>query len=69
MDFMTALRTLLELIETAAMLGALVYITRGIRLKDNTPARRLYESNGFEQIGVRPKYYDGIDAILMKKDL
>ena len=37
--------------------------------KDNTPARRLYESNGFEQIGVRPKYYDGIDAILMKKDL
>ena len=37
--------------------------------KDNAPARRLYESNGFEQIGVRPKYYDGIDAILMKKDL
>ena len=36
---------------------------------DNTPARKLYESNGFVQIGVRPKYYDGIDAILMKKDL
>lgn len=36
---------------------------------DNTPARRLYETNGFVQIGVRPKYYDGIDAILMKKDL
>ena len=36
---------------------------------DNTPARRLYETNGFVQIGVRPKYYDGVDAILMKKDL
>jgi ribosomal-protein-alanine N-acetyltransferase len=36
---------------------------------DNTPARKLYESNGFVQIGVRPKYYDGVDAILMKKDL
>ena len=36
---------------------------------DNIPARRLYETNGFVQIGVRPKYYDGVDAILMKKDL
>ena len=37
--------------------------------KDNAPARKLYESNGFVQIGVRPKYYDGVDAILMKKEL
>lgn len=36
---------------------------------DNTPARKLYESNGFTEIGVRPKYYDGVDAIMMKKDL
>lgn len=36
---------------------------------DNAPARKLYESNGFVQIGVRPKYYDGVDAILMKKEL
>ena len=37
--------------------------------ENNTPARRLYEQNGYIQIGVRPKYYDGIDAIMMKKDL
>ena len=37
--------------------------------ENNTPARRLYEQNGYVQIGVRPKYYDGIDAIMMKKDL
>ena len=40
MDFLTVIRTVLELIETAAMLGALVYITRGIRMRDNPPARR-----------------------------
>lgn len=37
--------------------------------KDNLSARKLYESNGYNQIGVRPKYYDGIDAIMMKKEL
>lgn len=37
--------------------------------QDNTPARKLYESDGFIQIGVRPKYYDGVDAIMMKKYL
>lgn len=37
--------------------------------KDNTPALRLYKSNNFVQIGVRPKYYDGTDAVLMKKEL
>ena len=37
--------------------------------ENNTPARRLYESNGFVQIGIRPKYYDGVDAIMMKKEL
>ena len=37
--------------------------------ENNTPAHRLYESNGYTQIGIRPKYYDGIDAIMMKKDL
>ena len=46
MDFMTAVRTLLELIETAAMLGALVYITRGIRMKDNPPARKAFYIKG-----------------------
>lgn len=37
--------------------------------ENNRPARALYEQNGYVQIGVRPKYYDGIDAIMMKKDL
>ncbi len=37
--------------------------------KNNAPARKLYEQNGYVQIAVRPKYYDGIDAIMMKKDL
>ena len=35
----------------------------------NTPARKLYERAGFHQIGIRPKYYDGIDAIMMEKAL
>ena len=34
---------------------------------DNPIARSLYDSLGFEQIGVRPRYYrDGVDAILMR---
>ena len=37
--------------------------------ENNTPARVMYKNNGYTQIGVRPKYYDGIDAILMEKVL
>jgi len=37
--------------------------------QDNTPARNLYKQNGFKEIGVRPKYYDGVDAIMMRKDI
>ena len=36
---------------------------------DNKPAIALYEQNGFVRVGVRPKYYDGIDAIMMRKDI
>ena len=36
---------------------------------DNTPAQKLYENNGYVVVGSRPKYYDGVDAILMSKDL
>ena len=36
---------------------------------DNAPARALYEQVGFVQVGVRPKYYDGINAIMMRKDI
>lgn len=36
---------------------------------DNPVARGLYESLGFEQIAVRPRYYqpDGVDAIVMRR--
>lgn len=36
----------------------------------NTAARRLYSELGFEEVGVRKRYYDGIeDAVLMKLTL
>lgn len=37
--------------------------------ENNRPARALYEKHGFTVVGRRPKYYDGIDAILMARDL
>jgi ribosomal protein S18 acetylase RimI-like enzyme len=37
--------------------------------EDNRPARSLYEQNGYVRVGIRPKYYDGVDAIMMKKEL
>lgn len=49
--------------------------TRGIKklflevAENNVPARKLYERAGFHQIGIRPKYYDGVDAIMMEKEL
>ncbi len=36
---------------------------------NNIPAQKLYENNGFKSVGLRPKYYDGIDAIIMSKDI
>ena len=36
---------------------------------NNIPAQKLYENCGFRTVGLRPKYYDGIDAILMSKDI
>ncbi len=35
----------------------------------NTYAIKLYERNGFEKIGTRRGYYDGVDAILMSKTI
>ncbi len=37
--------------------------------ENNIPARKLYKSCGFSEIGIRPKYYAGVDAITMKKEL
>lgn len=36
---------------------------------NNIPAQKLYESMGFKTVGLRSKYYDGVDAILMSKDI
>ena len=35
--------------------------------ENNTPARKLYESNGYKQIGIRPKYYGNVNALLLEK--
>lgn len=35
----------------------------------NIPAKKLYEKYGFRPTGKRPKYYDGVDAIIMTKRL
>jgi len=37
--------------------------------EDNIPARKLYEKHGYLKIGIRPKYYDGKDAIVMAKQI
>ncbi len=37
--------------------------------EDNAPARKLYDGAGYKIVGRRPKYYDGVDAILMEKSL
>ena len=36
---------------------------------ENAPAIALYKKCGFIQNGRRPKYYDGVDAILMRKEI
>ena len=36
---------------------------------NNIAAQKLYKNCGFSVIGLRPKYYDGVDAILMGKDI
>ncbi len=37
--------------------------------ENNTHARKMYDTAGYKIIGRRPKYYDGVDAILMEKKL
>lgn len=42
-------------------------ITLEVR-KDNLAAIRLYEKNSFQKVAFRKGYYNGIDAILMKRE-
>lgn len=58
------------------LIEALIEIARGKRVReiflevraDNPVARALYTSLAFEEIGVRPRYYqpDDVDAVVMK---
>ena len=43
-------------------------ITLEVR-KNNLNAIHLYEKYGFKEVGIRKGYYQGIDGILMKKEL
>ena len=43
-------------------------ITLEVRI-DNKKAIYLYEKYGFKKVGIRKKYYNGIDGILMEKEL
>ncbi|WP_084961791.1 ribosomal protein S18-alanine N-acetyltransferase [Thermoactinospora rubra] len=57
-----------ELLAEAARRGA-VEVFLEVRA-DNPPARAMYEKFGFQEIGVRRRYYDdGTDAIVMKRKL
>jgi ribosomal-protein-alanine N-acetyltransferase len=36
--------------------------------ENNTAARKLYERNGYARVATRPGYYDGVDAVVMRKE-
>jgi ribosomal-protein-alanine N-acetyltransferase len=59
-------RLLAGLLGHADAMGAVVFLE--VRT-DNEPARRLYLRNGFEVVGVRPRYYQpsGADAFTMRR--
>lgn len=44
------------------------YITLEVRVS-NTPARKLYESFNFKQMGVRKNYYENEDGLVYRLDL
>ncbi len=56
-----------DLLDHARSRGAVVVFLE-VRV-DNLAARALYDSEGFEQIGVRRGYYDGgrVDAVTMRR--
>lgn len=63
-------RLLLEELVAQASAAAVSVVLLEVR-SDNDPARKLYERNGFEQIGVRRRYYQpgDIDALVMRRHL
>jgi [ribosomal protein S18]-alanine N-acetyltransferase len=63
-------RALLAEVEARAAAEGAAMATLEVR-RSNEPARALYRTLGYQEVGVRPRYYaeDGEDAILMDKDL
>lgn len=64
-----ARRMLADLLAEAARRGAREVFLE-VRV-DNEPARKLYEREGFEQVGLRRGYYAGgrVDAVTMRRDV
>ncbi|TPW71834.1 ribosomal-protein-alanine N-acetyltransferase [Schumannella sp. 10F1B-5-1] len=62
-------RQLLRLLIAEAERRGLADLLLEVRV-DNTAAQRLYRSEGFAQIAIRPRYYRGaIDALIMSRPL
>lgn len=62
-------RRLLVEVERRARERSCVLMTLEVR-RTNAPARGLYRSQGFQEVGLRKRYYDdGEDAFVMVKDL
>ena len=61
-------RALLSLFEAEARRRGAAAAFLEVRA-DNDAARALYVAAGWAQVGLRPGYYDGIDAALMRKPL
>lgn len=59
---------LIEQLTRAGQAREMTLITLEVRAS-NTPARALYTRTGFDELGVRPKYYadNGEDAVIMTK--
>lgn len=63
-------RVLLQEVQRRAIAGGAGHVLLEVRA-DNVTARSLYESAGFEQISVRPRYYQpgDIDALILRRHL
>ncbi len=61
-------RTLLELLVARAREADVEAVVLEVR-SDNDSARKLYERNGFQQIGVRRRYYQpgDVDALVLRR--
>ena len=59
---------LMDFLVNLALKGSIKNITLEVK-KDNIPAINLYKKYDFKEVAIREKYYNGIDGILMKKEM